>query len=85
MGLECLHRLGIVHLDVKPENLLVNQGVLKIADFGMCRAVRVKLGEVEEGDSRYLAREVLNWNGSIDLSRADVFSLAMTVYEMMTL
>jgi serine/threonine protein kinase len=60
--------------------------VLKIADFGLCRAVRIKQGEVEEGDSRYLAKEVLNCSNShIDLSRADMFSLAMTIYEMITL
>lgn len=56
LGLHCLHRLNIIHLDVKPENLLINKNILKIADFGLCRAARLKLGEIDEGDSRYLAK-----------------------------
>lgn len=60
-GLKSLHRCGIIHLDIKPDNLLLKQDVLKIADFGLSRAAKVKSGQVEEGDSRYLALEVLNY------------------------
>lgn len=85
LGLDSLHKLSIIHLDVKPENLLLSNGVLKIADFGLCRAARLRQGDVEEGDSRYLAREVLNYEPGIDLTRSDMFSLALTFLEMVTL
>ena len=45
----------------------------------------MRTGAVEEGDSRYLAKEVLNFESDIDLTKADIFSLAMTAYEMLTL
>ncbi|CAM5999428.1 unnamed protein product [Sphagnum balticum] len=56
-GLMCLHKQEIVHLDIKPENLLIRGEEIKIADLGLCRARRLRLaGEPEEGDSRYLAK-----------------------------
>lgn len=85
LGINCLHKCGILHLDLKPENMLLQNDTLKIADFGLSRAARVRSGDVEEGDSRYLAREVLNYSPEIDLSKADIFSLAMTIFEMLTL
>ena len=84
-GLECLHKCGILHLDLKPDNLLMQADTLKIADFGLSRAARVRSGEIEEGDSRYLAREVLNYSPQVDLAKSDIFSLAMTLFEMLTL
>jgi serine/threonine protein kinase len=84
-GLECLHKCGILHLDLKPDNLLMQGDTMKIADFGLSRAARVRSGDIEEGDSRYLAREVLNYSSQVDLAKSDIFSLAMTLYEMLTL
>jgi serine/threonine protein kinase len=84
-GLECLHKCGILHLDLKPDNLLLQSDTVKIADFGLSRAARVRSGDIEEGDSRYLAREVLNYSPQVDLAKSDIFSLAMTLYEMLTL
>jgi wee1-like protein kinase len=58
-----LHRHQIVHLDIKPDNLLFKEGKLKISDLGLCRATRLnKTNYVDEGDSRYLAKEVLNYS-----------------------
>ena len=45
----------------------------------------MKSKEIEEGDSRYLAKELLNLTKDVDLSKSDIFSLALTIYEMMTL
>jgi [calcium/calmodulin-dependent protein kinase] kinase len=59
-GLAFIHKNGILHLDVKPENILFKSNTLKIADFGLSRATRMRTGEIEEGDSRYLAKELLN-------------------------
>jgi len=85
LGLASIHKQGILHLDVKPENLLFKGNILKIADFGLSRAAQIRSGDIEEGDSRYLAKEVLNLEPMVDLTKADVFSLAMTAYEMLTL
>lgn len=65
--------------------MLLHDGNLKIADFGLSRAAALRSPDVEEGDSRYLAREMLNVTPDIDLRKADIFSLAMTAYEMMTM
>lgn len=56
IGLASIHKHGILHLDIKPENLLFKGNTLKIADFGLSRAARIRSGDIEEGDSRYLAR-----------------------------
>lgn len=85
MGLASIHKHGILHLDVKPENMLFKGNTLKIADFGLSRAAQIRNGDVEEGDSRYLAKEVLNLDSKVDLTKADIFSLGMTAYEMLTL
>ncbi len=85
LGLECLHKCGILHLDLKPDNLLLQGDTIKIADFGLSRAAKVRSGDIEEGDSRYLAKQVLNFSPQIDLTKADIFSLAMTLYQMITL
>lgn len=40
---------------------------------------------MEEGDSRYLAKELLNYHAGMDLTKADIFSLAMSIYEGVSL
>ena len=47
LGLASIHKQGILHLDVKPENLLFKGNVLKIADFGLSRAVKFRSREIE--------------------------------------
>lgn len=76
----------MVHLDLKPDNILYSDQTLKIADLGLCRLARVKRWmELDEGDSRYLAREILNYNSETDLTKADIFSLGLSLFEGMTL
>lgn len=95
-GLAVLHAKNMVHLDVKPENILVKHLVAtsspncgaskihKIADLGLATAAMGSgCDEINEGDSRYLARELLQGNFS-DLTKADVFSLGVTCYELAT-
>ena len=61
-GLKSMHENKMVHLDIKPDNLLFKDGVLKISDLGLTRVAKLKSeGDLEEGDSRYLARELLNY------------------------
>lgn len=64
--------------------MLFKGNLLKIADFGLSRATQMN-GDIEEGDSRYLAKEVLNISPTTDLTKSDIFSLAMTAFEMLTL
>ncbi|WP_284742876.1 serine/threonine-protein kinase [Amycolatopsis sp. RTGN1] len=76
------HRVGIVHRDVKPANILVSDdGTAKITDFGISRAIGdVKLtatGEIA-GTPAYLAPEVARGEDA-DFA-ADVFSLGATLY-----
>ena len=71
------------------DNILYKDGSFKIADFGQSRIMSpIFNGDFEEGDARYLAPELLNLRSaevSADqLKAADVFSLGMTLYEIMT-
>lgn len=62
-------------------------GNYKIADFGLCRGKFFPNQNLNEGDSRYLAYEVLNNydENSIEmLKKADIFSLGISIYELMT-
>lgn len=88
LALKFLHQHAFVHLDVKPANVLRKQGHFKLGDFGLARSFflqgRVASG-VEEGDSRYLAPELLEWNiRDKDLTKCDSFSLGITGYELCT-
>jgi len=78
-GLQHIHTAGMVHLDIKPANLLIcSSGIIKIGDFGM--AAEQGSGEDgQEGDSKYMAPELLN--SSDRLPPADIFSLGLTLYE----
>lgn len=87
LGLKDLHKRKIIHLDIKPENVLVsNSKKFKIADLGLARLVTKLEGDVPEGDSRYLAPELLNEDPAAlvpDLTKADIFSLGIMIYELM--
>jgi serine/threonine protein kinase len=88
LGLTELHVKGIVHLDIKPENIMESfSGKFKIGDLGMARLLTkiVEEHDIPEGDCRYLAKELLNEDPNIpipDLTKADIFSLGMIVYEL---
>lgn len=87
LGLNELHHKGIVHLDLKLENILMGtSGKYKLGDLGLSRLIDKLKTDVPEGDSRYLAQEMLSNdpNASLpDLKKCDVFSLGILAYELM--
>jgi serine/threonine protein kinase len=84
-GLEHVHKLNIVHLDIKPANIFIKKSedgklVLKIGDFGLARKCPVPPNTGLEGDKVYLAPEVLGDDGYE--TSADIFSLGLILVEM---
>ncbi|KAI9320201.1 kinase-like domain-containing protein [Dichotomocladium elegans] len=83
LGLKAIHDADIIHLDLKPSNILIDeQGFIKIGDFG--KSVRVPVDRTwvkGEGDRRYMAPDLLR---DLFHKPADVFSLGMIVLEMAT-
>lgn len=83
-----LYRQKSVNLNVPADKLkrMIVKGEcgVKLGDFGLARRLdQNKPGTIEEGESRYCARELINGTGLIDLKSADVFSLGATIYELM--
>lgn len=84
-GLAAAHRAGIVHRDVKPENvLLAEDGRIKIGDFGLARATSANTatGQMLLGTIAYLAPELVT-RGTAD-ARSDIYALGIMLYEMLT-
>uniref|UniRef100_A0ACD5TCC3 Uncharacterized protein n=1 Tax=Avena sativa TaxID=4498 RepID=A0ACD5TCC3_AVESA len=79
-GLDFIHGRGIAHLDVKPDNIYVKNGVYKLGDFGCATLIDRSLA-IEEGDSRYMPPEMLN-DKYEHLDKVDIFSLGAAVYEL---
>ncbi|MFY9714884.1 MAG: Stk1 family PASTA domain-containing Ser/Thr kinase [Microbacterium sp.] len=84
-GLSAAHRAGIVHRDVKPENvLLAEDGRIKIGDFGLARATTANTATGAQllGTIAYLAPELVT-RGTAD-ARSDIYALGIMLYEMLT-
>lgn len=79
-ALRFIHERGIAHLDVKPDNIYVKNGVYKLGDFG-CATLLDNSLPIEEGDARYMPQEILNENYE-HLDRVDIFSLGASIFEL---
>lgn len=85
-ALAAAHRAGLVHRDVKPENVLIGQGgTVKVADFGLVRAI-AQAGATSDsmilGTVAYLSPEQVT-TGAAD-ARSDVYAAGVMLYEMLT-
>jgi serine/threonine-protein kinase len=85
-GLAVAHRAGLVHRDIKPENVLISDdSEVKIADFGLVRAVaeaKITSTSVILGTAAYLSPEQV---GTGDAGpRSDVYSVGILAYELLT-
>lgn len=85
-GLAVAHQAGLVHRDIKPENVLISDtGEVKIADFGLVRAVaeaKITSTSVILGTAAYLSPEQVS-TGDAD-PRSDVYSVGILAYELLT-
>jgi len=82
-ALDATHRAGLVHLDVKPANVIVDlSGNAKLTDFGIARAARDSEERELVGTARYIAPERIE--GRPVTARSDVYGLALVAYELLT-
>ncbi|XP_064622097.1 MAPK/MAK/MRK overlapping kinase-like isoform X2 [Lineus longissimus] len=84
-SIEHMHRNGIFHRDVKPENILVKDDILKLADFGSCRSVYSKQPYTEYISTRwYRAPECLLTDGYYTY-KMDNWSVGCVFFEVLSL
>jgi serine/threonine-protein kinase len=85
-GLAVAHRNGLVHRDIKPENVLISDGgEVKIADFGLVRAVAeagITSDSVILGTAAYLSPEQVSTRDAGP--RSDVYAIGIMTYELLT-
>ena len=83
-GLSYAHANGIVHRDIKPHNILLDEdGNAKVSDFGISRAVDLSVSASTTGTAVYMAPEQFLGKSAPDI-RSDIYSLGVMMYEMLS-
>jgi eukaryotic-like serine/threonine-protein kinase len=83
------HQVGVIHRDIKPSNILLcENGKVKVMDFGLAKVTQQKDGastvtQARAGTLYYMSPEQIKGLKNVDI-RSDLYSLGMTVYEMLT-
>lgn len=82
-ALNYAHHQNIMHKDIKPENIMVNNGKVTILDFGVATFLEENDTYKSYGTAIYMAPEQINNEVLID-QKVDIFSLGVLIYEMLT-
>ncbi len=86
-GLDTAYKHGVVHRDIKPQNIVINsKDVVKITDFGLARSretVTLTQSNVFMGTAYYIPPEQAESGRSAD-TRSDLYSVAAVLFEMLT-
>ncbi len=82
-GLSALHREGLVHGDIKPDNIVLDRdGNAKLVDFGLAGMTRRDSSGALVGTPNYIAPELIR--GAADTHRSDLYSLGATLYHLLS-